>query len=243
MFGFFAAATLRRVIREAGRNDRVLGFGDDLSCGPIDPATLPVRSAWWARLGTAWAIGQAEADQVLWDRVSAAQDRLVLWFARHCSMEHALFLSWVDRLGDRPFEVVDVTGFRHPFTKRDGSAAVSSPAVAAGAEPPATFELLLGRERPLTDQERAEALARWRRLKDENAPLRVVSEEGLVSAPEDHFDGTILDGVRDGPRTVRRVVGNAMGSFLGSSLIGVGSNVAMRAAAGRVSRRGGRRWP
>jgi hypothetical protein len=38
-----------------------------------------------------------------------------------------------------------------------------------------------------------------------------VSEEGLISASEDHFDHWILDSLANGPRTVRQVVFHAMG--------------------------------
>jgi hypothetical protein len=197
------------VLREAERDDDVLAFWDDLSCGPIDPDDLAVRTAWWTPFD-----GMREdvsKNQEFWDRVEASNDRLVVWFGRHVSMELAFFLSWTDRLGGRGFDVVDVTGRQFPFTRRDGSRAMTPPAQAVGVVVPDGLKSLLGDERPFTNQEKEEARQHWHQLKRENAPFRIVTAAGLVSAPADHFDSLILEQTTAAWRTVRRTIGHVMG--------------------------------
>ena len=214
VFSRTAASSLREAIRNTGLHDKVLAFRDDLSCGPIDPAGLPARREWWTRLGSASGLEDADADQVSWEQVASTDDRLVLWFGRHCAMELAFFFSCLDRLGERSYEVVDITGRQFRLARRDGSLAMTPPALAVGVIPSESLQSLLGAERPLTEQEQLEARARWQRLKGENAPIRVVSDDGLISASEDHFDRQLLESATEAPRTVRRVIGNVMGNNL-----------------------------
>lgn len=139
-----------------------------------------------------------------------ADDRLVVWFGRHSASELAFFLALVDRLGKRPCEVVDVTGLRLLFRWPDGSG-VTPPAQAVSIVPEDALRSLLGSERQLSVQEGQEACRRWRRLKAENAPFRVVSPNGLVSAPIDHFDPLLIERATTEWRTAARIIGEAMG--------------------------------
>jgi hypothetical protein len=70
---------------------------------------------------------------------------------------------------------------------------------------------LLGTERPITGQEREEACRHWRQLRVENAPFRVVTPTGLVSAPVDHFDPLLIERATPEWRKIARVVGDTMG--------------------------------
>ena len=209
-----AGASLHLAIAKAGRDDAVLSFCDDLSCGPIDPHDPAIRAVWWAR-AIWWApfhdLQGVEKDiRAFWDQIETTNDRLVVWYARHASMEHAFFLHWADRLGDRPFGVIDVTGQQFAFTRRDGSAGMSPPTLAVGIMNPDALKSLLGCERPFTALERQAARQHWRHLKSENAHFRVVTAAGLVSAPAHHFDRLILDLAPVEWRTMRRTVGNVM---------------------------------
>ena len=68
------------------------------------------------------------------------------------------------------------------------------------------------------------------------ADKKPTSPDTLVEGGKAELSEDELEGVAGGVQPIDYLKN-------GSSLIGVGSNVAMRAAAGRVSRRGGRRWP
>ena len=205
--GDSAGGSLREAIRGTGRKEEVLPCLDDLSCGPIDPDEHSVRVAWWAQF-----YERPEVDlEAFWNRVATTDDRLVVWFGRHSACELAFSLAWADRLGDRPYDIVDVTGLQWPFNRPDGSTAMSPPAQMVSIIPEDRLRTLLGSERPVTAQEREEARRQWRQLRLENVPFRVVSPTGLVSAPVDHFDALLIERVTKEWRRTIRVVAETMG--------------------------------
>jgi hypothetical protein len=209
--GHSAGGSLRQAIRAVGRHDEVLFFRDDLSCGPIDTEDLAGRVAWWTRFyGDDWETEVAPL-KAFWDRVATTDDQMVVWLGRHSPLELAFFLAWADRLGNRPYSIIDVTGLRLPSNRSDGSVTLSPPIPAVSIMPPYQLASLFGSERPVTAQEAMEAGLQWRRLKSENAPFRVVTPAGLASAPVDHFDHLLMERVTSEWRKVARVIGDTMG--------------------------------
>ncbi len=207
--GDSAGGSLLRAIRDAGRDDEVLRFPDDLSCGPIDSDDPSARAAWWVQFYDGLVV--EDALRTFWDRVAVAEDRLVVWFGSHSARELAFFLAWADRLGERPYHVVDVTGRRVPVRQRDGSVVVSQPLQAASIVSADGLRSLLGSEQPVTADEREENQRHWHRLRSENAPFRIVTDAGLVSTSSDHFDPLLLEQATADWQKVARVVGNTMG--------------------------------
>src|SRR4029453_11723361 len=136
---------------------------------------------------------------------------MIVWLCRHSALELAFFLAWADRIGERPYSIIDVTGLRLRSNRPDGSVSLSPPIPAVSILPPYQLVSLLGSERQVTAQEAAEAHLRWRRLKSENAPFRVVTPAGLASAPVDHFDHLLMERVTGEWRKVARVIGDTMG--------------------------------
>ncbi len=63
--GYSAGGSLMRAIREAGLEDEVLPFLDDLSCGPIDQDEPSARAAWWNQFYDAFDVA-AKLEQ-FWD--------------------------------------------------------------------------------------------------------------------------------------------------------------------------------
>jgi Protein of unknown function len=63
---------------------------------------------------------------------------------------------------------------------------------------------------PLQTAARARYLDRWRQLRSENAPLRVIDGDQLISAPISFFDSVLLSRVTNAWRKVARVVGEAL---------------------------------
>jgi hypothetical protein len=199
--GLSAGGALRQALRRAGRSDEVLACCDDLSCGPIDPDDPSARLNWWRQFDSGGdddscmaVFGQIPA---FWDRATRTDERLVVWFGRHSAMELAFFSAWAGKLGDRPYDIVDVTDREKPSV--------------VSIIPEQRLRTMLGSERPVTPKERDEACRQWRRLEAENAPFRVVSDAGLVSAPIDHFDPWLLERATTEWRKVARIVGDAMG--------------------------------
>jgi hypothetical protein len=207
--GDSAGGSLLRAIRDAGRNDEVLRFRDDLSCGPIDPDEPSTRAAWWDQFydesDAAARLGE------FWERVAGADDRLVVWFGRHSASELAFFLAWADRLGERPYHIIDVTGRRLPFRRPDGSTGLSRPVQSVALMQPETLRSLLGQETPITARDRDESRQRWQRLRRENAAFRIVTETGLASASIDCFDPLLLAQATSEWQAIARIVANTIG--------------------------------
>lgn len=172
-----AAGSLRRAVSESGRTDNVIGFLDDLSCGPIASDEPLTRTAWWASVQD-WDRGPDIAN--FWKRILSTPDRLVVWFSRHSSAEYAFYLSLAYRLGDRRYDIIDVTGMQLPITLAGGGRGLSSPKQAVSLIPDDELASLFGTEQAVTDQERENAAQCWCRLKSENAPFRIVTQTGLV---------------------------------------------------------------
>lgn len=204
--GHSAAGTLQVALREVGRDDALLKWPDDLSCGPIDPDDPAAREAWWGY--DDWDL--ADELRAFWDRVTTTDERLVVWFSRHAASELAFFLAWAVRMGDRPYDIIDLAGFTYPYFREDGTSAMTLPAEAMFQVHAAGLKLLLDSGRRITARESAEAAQCWHRLKSENAPIRFITETGLTSAPLDHFDQRLLDQASIGWRRVYQVIGHTM---------------------------------
>lgn len=101
---------------------------------------------------------------------------------------------------------------------------MSEPAQAVGVINPERLRTLLGRERRATPLEVEQAAQDWRKLKLENAPFRVVTATGLVSAQLDYFDPSLLQHVTPDWKKVARVVGEAM-AFCGEPYFQVGDTM------------------
>ena len=213
--GASAGYSLLQAVQASGRDEQVIRHMDDLSCGPIGADDPSAREAWWLQLYEGQEAGCSLASDSLsffWDRVANTDDHLIVWFGRHSAAELAFSLAFADRVGDRVYDVVDVTGLELSFIQQDGSVGLRPPAQAASQVPWYGLESLLDHRRSSTTAERDEAGRCWRRLKQENAPFRVVAEVGLVSAPIDYFDGLLLGQATREWHKIAWVVGCTMGN-------------------------------
>lgn len=134
--------------------------------------------------------------RAFWDELESTDAHIVLWFGRMAADELALYLAISDRLAGRDYSVVDVTALK-------GMERVST------VQPEILTSLLGAQQRP-DSKERQRAADCWRTLRSEDAPFRVVTPEGLVSAPAEHFDAALLAQVPSDWREVSRVVAYTM---------------------------------
>jgi len=208
--GDSAGGSLIRAIRDAGRDDEVLPFRDDLSCGPIDSDDPSARTSWWSQFYDEPELLE-DSLRSFWSRATGFEGRLVLWFGRHSARELAFSLAWADRIGERPYEIVDVSGLRLPIRHREGGPVLGRPAQAVSIVPSIGLRSLLGTERSITAQGQEESASEWRRLRSENAPFRIVTEAGLVSTSIDYFDPWLLAHATSDWQRIARVVGDAFG--------------------------------
>ena len=88
---------------------------------------------------------------------------------------------------------------------------MGEPVQSVGLIRPENLRSQFGSERPATDTYREECRRTWHRLQVENAPFRIVTSAGLVSAPVDCFGPQILERVTAAWKRVARVIGEVIG--------------------------------
>lgn len=187
--GVSAGMSLQQALHDTQRDDKLLVFCDDLSCGPISPEDLETRALWWQKQG-GWPEDQTDLD-TFWDQAERAEDQIVLWYGKRSARELAFVHAWAARLENRPYKVIDVTGLRVPnHRSNDG---LTPPLKAVAVAPPEGLATLFGQEKTLTETELHALQEHWRLLKSENAPFRIVTQDGLQSAPLEYFDQFLLN--------------------------------------------------
>jgi len=184
----------------------VIGQLDDLSFGPIDPPSAGLRQE-WAETELAFDYdGIVQGDDPFWAEATSPDFSPVAWVCRYNAKEHAGFLEFVWRMGDAPFEVIDATGVEveghtKPFMIPSLGIMLQEQIIKAG---------LLDRQAALPPKVLEDYRNDWRRLRAENAPLRLVDGDKLVSAPITHFDDLVLSFVDADWKKGARIVGYSM---------------------------------
>lgn len=210
--GRSAGASVKQAVKALRTRDRVAGISDHLGYGPID-GDLAARRSWLnEHLGEGYgeSVDFAEFD---WQEALAPDAYPVIWTCRSDAGDYAGYLEFLARIGDRPFDVIDATGLRIEGRANSWRAlGVITPdqMISSG---------LFERRRTPTAQEIADDREIWRRLKAENAPLRVSENDILLSKPISYFDADLLSEATPNWERAVRVVGNAMASFLPRRLV------------------------
>lgn len=228
VFTLSGAGCLVQALRKAGRDDQVIASSDDLSFGPIDPADASLRAKWVEReLGERdWNRPPTSSERVC-DDALFPDHRKVAWLTRRSAMEYAGFLDWLWRLGDTPCEVVDLTEVEVSSRPEHGPPRPPRLAVSLGMLNPDTIHnnKLWDLAEPLQMIGRDRYLDLWRQLRSENAPLRVIDGDNLVSATISFFDWVLMSYVTDNWQKVSWVVGSAMASQMDDWIIQTGDMV------------------
>jgi hypothetical protein len=213
VFTMSAAASIRQAFEQIGRREKLIGLPDNLGFGPIDAPNGNSRQEWVGHwLGYDWD-EVVQMTELFWAEATSPESFPVAWMSLGDAGEYAGFLEFVWRMADAPFRVVDATGVEVARSHgRPGSFVASSLSV---LNPTQIVEArLLDRQRALPLEEVDGYREKWRKLRAENAPIRVVDESGLVSAPITHFDAVILSCVSDDWQKGAGVVGTAMGELM-----------------------------
>jgi hypothetical protein len=227
VFSPSAKGELRAALAEAGRDERVISLMDCLSFGPINSPDLAVREKWVEdELGVGWQEVLAES-MSFWTEARVAPDRKIVWTSRRSAQEYAGFLELVWRLGDEPCEVVDLTDVDVVTRLRDGGSTKPHPAISLAMLH--KYQILKGglldRAEFLTPVLRAWYRDQWQQLRTENAPLRVVTPQGLASAPLTFFDSLLLSQATAEWQKMALIVGKALSDFWDTSVIQTGDLV------------------
>jgi hypothetical protein len=165
-----------------------MGFPDELSVGPISSDDVQIRAEWWDCI-VDWP--DYNAISAFWHDVAEGPP-LVVWFSRCDARDLCLYMALCDRFPDRIAAIGDVSTVLVRYEWTDGTSVdVPSPQNVHGVPSDVLSALTALTVHP--DQTEVSSNAqRWRNLKAENAPFRVVSEGTLVSKPITYFDDVIM---------------------------------------------------
>jgi len=237
VFGGSAAGSLRQVLSEDRRTEKVACLQDDLSFGPFGQDDGAARIQWVEDvLGIGWEDIVVPTASFL--ALSCSSNVMpIVWISRHDAREYAGFLWWLSQLGDAPCSIVDVTDL-------ESNDDPGRPVVSSSALPASEMRKLLGREALLLNVDRTRYREQWQKLTTENGPLRVIDQHGaLVSAPLDYLDPVLLACATTDWRKMARIVGEALRHFSDQDLRQAGdlflaARVIDLAEAGRLEWRG-----
>lgn len=206
VFGASAAGTLRQALKVTKRAGLVIAPLDDFSFGPIETDDAEVRARWVeSELGySAWEEFSDESVPVL-KASQEATEPLIAWVSPDSAHSVAGFLWWLSFMADKPCLVLDV-----PLLSLLGPDALGE---------------LLDKAEPLSDARRANELVLWKQLKRENAPLRILSEGKLISAPMDYFDSALFGHITEKWQKMAMIVGRTLVEFSQSGVFQTGDLV------------------
>ena len=201
-------------LRQSKRRDKIVAYPDCLVFGPIDPPESPERREWIGReLGAgAGELRRLQArTDAFWRTALHADARCIVWYSRRSAQEYSGFLEWVRRKGDQAYDVVDLSDDEIEYSGREGEVR-RAPMLSLAMVDPDRMSIgeFLARAQPLSAQTLEAHRAVWSRLRQDNAALRVLGEEGLMSAPITHFDALLLSLASERWLKVARLVGEAL---------------------------------
>jgi hypothetical protein len=209
----------------AGRQDEVITFNDALNFGPIDYSDIADRRA-WEKNNLGFDDFERTSERSFWNKALTDVRPKVLWTSRRSSLEYTGFLECLWRLKETPYSVIDFTEMVLTLRRRNGEITrgkVTSLGVLS--EENILRNGLFDLRRPLSSEERSHYHNIWKRLKEDNAPFRVVDEKGIRSAPIDHFDDLLISHVTTDWQKSARVIGESFCDQLDTGYYQVGDLV------------------
>ncbi|WP_267358605.1 MULTISPECIES: DUF3658 domain-containing protein [unclassified Methylobacterium] len=205
-YGVSRADSVRDALLAQGCEAPVIGLPSALNLGPINPPDPEVRRAWFRTVLRCQPDEMPCEPEQTWTDAISSDVRPVYWVCMTDAAEHASFLEFAFRMAGRPFDIVDATGL--DFVTRDGVRAPWSLGIMRSEDIVASG--LKDTRRPLSRAEGDAASEAWRRLRSEDAPIRVVRSGRLVSTPLTHFDGVLIDQATTGWQVVARLIGRTL---------------------------------
>lgn len=224
LFSPSAAVTLKEALLMADRPDEILCSFDNFSFGPIATDDAGARAEWVEEtLGRTGFKEVTDKSATFLARFEAPTAPLTLWLSRRETTTYAGFLWWLSHMGDIPVSIIEAEEL-----------------IIENAE---GMVKLLDHAVPLSIESRSLYQMRWEQLKIENAPLRVIDGEDLVSAQIDHFDGSLLSHVTFEWQKMSRIVGFTMVDFFDAGVyqtgdLVLGARLANLAETGKLEWRG-----
>ena len=187
-FGLSRSETIREALTIEDHDARVIALPGALNFGPIDPPGSDVRQKWIKTVLRSDPADDRTEARSPWAEATAATVYPVYWVCLSDAGEHSCFLEFNHRMAGRPFDIIDATEL--DFTTVDGIRAPWSLGLMRVHDIVASG--LASQRRLFDHNEREAASVAWRKLRRENAPLRIVRDNNLVSAPLTYFDAALI---------------------------------------------------
>jgi hypothetical protein len=203
-FGYSAAADIRAAL--AGREASIVRFSDNLSYGPINPLNASLRRAWIDHHLGFDDPNISDDEETFWAKILVDGASRVAWFSRRSAAEYCAFLEYLARLGDRPTQVVDTTDVRSDKGEFFQSTAVI----------PADYILrsdLISTAREVDENFRTDCRALWEALRADNAAIRFLDQNLMLSsAPLEFYDRQLLALTGGGWQSMALIIGDFFGN-------------------------------
>jgi uncharacterized protein DUF3658 len=199
VFTLSGAGCLVQALRKAGRDDLVVATCHDMNFGPINPSDPSSRAKWLEdELGRIDRKDAAPSERD-WDEARFPGHRKVAWLSRRSAMEYAGFLDWLWHRGDTPCDVVDLSEVKisRPPELGPPGLPVLATSLASLHHDTIRYNKLWDLAEPLQMTERRRYRELWQQFISENAALRVIDGDKLVSAPISFFDSLLMSYVTD----------------------------------------------
>jgi hypothetical protein len=227
VFGMSAAGSLREAIASLGLDDLVVGLPDDLGFGPINPPANQLRDTWMEEVLQSEGYGEYRGRiDHFWAQATDPAMAPIAWVCRRSASEYCGFLEFIRRVGDQPFQVIDITDVELPASS-DTSGSPKWVAPTFGYIPSKVIidAGLIDRRVTLSPRQRDQYRQKWARLTRENAPFRIVTEDGIISALITHFDAVITSCISGDWKRCARALHEAFGKLAADNFSNTGDMV------------------
>jgi hypothetical protein len=193
------AGCLVQALRKVGRDDLVVATCHDMNVGPIDPSDPLSRAKWLENVLGRIDRKDAARSERDWDEARFPGHRKIAWLTRRSAMEYAGFLDWLWHRGDTPCDLVDLSEVKisRPPEFDPPPPGASPTSLALLHHDIIAHNRLWDLAEPLQMTQRLRYRELWQQLLSENAPLRVIDGDKLVSAPISFFDSLLMSFVTD----------------------------------------------
>jgi len=213
VFGDSVGGILRQGLRKARLREEILSFPDNLAYGPIsdDPCT---RVAWcqgqFDGLKNRQLIYPSVSDLAdFWDRFDQAKSRKVIWVSRRSSREFCGLLECIHQSDANDSILInDLTD--QLISRKTTDSITSVPIHSTGHLDVENMMRFYGNCEVLRPELRESFVEEWKPLREENRHYRVFAGSKLISAPNSHFDESILLNLNEKWRKASRVIGETL---------------------------------
>lgn len=197
-------------LTKLGIAERVVALVDDLSIGPIEPGDYAQRAAWEdEEFEERDLVTNAPTSHRFWSAVRSWPGPLMVWMSSRSGLELCGLHALVSRLPSAPIHVIDVAEVA--LHGRNGEPFPGAGRSFSSVRDEQIIEhSLIEMATPLDDVARASLQDRWKRLGQENAALRIPTEQGLVSRPMSYLDDRIRARITSEWQSCGRVLGGVM---------------------------------